>query len=168
MAVLLALALGVAPAAAQGAGRPLRDGPVDPLTAGAAQRLFDLLLLDEAEKTLTLTAQQYPEFVVRLRALQDARRTNLQQRTRLLAELQRMTGPRAAPADEGLLKERLAALRELESRTAAELRRAYSDLDEVLLPWQQARFRVLEEQLERRKLDLLTRARQNRQQQRRQ
>ena len=56
------------------------------------------------------------------------------------------------------------ALEELESRTAAELRRAYTAIDEVLDPRQRARFRLLEEQLERRKLELLIRARQNRRQ----
>ena len=51
-------------------------------------------------------------------------------------------------------------LQEIESRTAAELRKAYTDLDEVLDVRQQARFRVFEEQVERRKIELLMRARQ--------
>ena len=58
------------------------------------------------------------------------------------------------------------ALQELESRTAAEMRKAYNALDEVLDVRQQARFRVFEEQIERRKIELLMRARQqNRQNQ---
>ena len=64
-------------------------------------------------------------------------------------------------ADEGMLKERLTALQELESRTAAEMRRAYNAIDEVLDVRQQARFRVFEDQVERRKVELLMRARQN-------
>ena len=42
-----------------------------------------------------------------------------------------------------------------------EIRQAADSLDEVLEPLQQARWRILEEQMERRKLDLLMRARQN-------
>ena len=59
-----------------------------------------------------------------------------------------------------MIKERLTALQELESRTAAEMRKAYNALDEVLDVRQQARFRVFEEQIERRKIELLMRARQ--------
>ena len=51
-------------------------------------------------------------------------------------------------------------LQEIESRTAAEVRKAYTALDEVLDVRQQARFRVFEEQVERRKIELLMRARQ--------
>ena len=42
----------------------------------------------------------------------------------------------------------------------AEVRRASDALTSVLTPLQLARFRVFEEQMERRKLDLMTRARQ--------
>jgi hypothetical protein len=48
----------------------------------------------------------------------------------------------------------------LDDRSAVELRRAYDALDEVLDVPQQARFRMFEEMIERRKLDLLMRARQ--------
>ncbi len=79
----------------------------------------------------------------------------------LMGQLQRLTNPRVTPkGDEAALKERLSALQELESRTAAEMRKAYNGLDEVLNIQQQARFRVFEEQIERRKIELLMRARQ--------
>jgi hypothetical protein len=54
----------------------------------------------------------------------------------------------------------LKALRDQDERAAVETRRAYDALDEVLDPRQQARFRLLEERLEGRKLDLLMSARQ--------
>jgi hypothetical protein len=99
--------------------------------------------------------------------LQDTRRANLHQRVRLSGELQRLTNRRGSEGDEAAIRERLGALQELESGKAAELRRAYNQIDDVLDVRQQARLRVLEEQLERRKLELLMRARQNRVQQRR-
>ena len=133
------------------------------MTPAEIQRLFDAYLLMEAQQALTLTDQQYPQFLTRLKTLQETRRRNQQQRNQLMGELQRLTNPRAAVrADEAMLKERLNALQELESRSAAELRKAYGTLDEILDVRQQARFRVFEEQIERRKLDLLMRARQNR------
>ena len=63
------------------------------------------------------------------------------------------------PADENAIRNQLTALREHDDRAAAELRQAYDALDEVLDTRQQARFRVFEETIERRKLDLLVRAR---------
>ena len=125
------------------------------------QKLFDAYLVMEAQQALALTDQQYPQFLARLRTLQETRRRNQQERIQLMGQLQRLTSPRAASRDdEASIKERLTALQELESRNAAEMRKAYTALDEVLDVRQQARFRVFEEQIERRKIELLMRARQ--------
>jgi hypothetical protein len=129
--------------------------------------LFDAMLVMQAQNNLALNEQQYAQFVSRLRVLQQTRRRNQQERGRVINELQKMTAPRlpqSAPDEE--IKTRLTELQELEARTAAELRRAYNAIDEVLTPLQQARFRVLEEQIERRKLELVARARANNQQNR--
>ena len=137
------------------------------LRPGEIQRLFDAYLVMEAQQALGLSDTQYPNFLTRLRGLQDVRRKHLVARAALLGELQRMTSSRAArPAEDGVIRERLAALQELESRHAAESRKAYTDLDALLDPRQQARFRVFEDQIERRKLELMLRARQNARQQR--
>ena len=165
--LLLALSAGVATATAQGPVHQGLDAPAD-LRPGEIQRLFDAMLLADAQQALALSDHQYPEFITRLRALQETRRGSLARRVKIMAELQRLSSPRAtAPPDDNALKDRLSALQELESRSAAELRRAYNEIDEVLDLRQQARFRVLEEQVERRKLELLMRARQNRLQQKR-
>jgi hypothetical protein len=165
--LLLALFVLAAPAAGQAGARQPLDAPPD-FSPGEIQRLFDAMLVADAERALELNDKQYPEFLTRLRALQETRRANLLQRLKLMAELQRLSNPRNPKPDEATLKEHLTALQELESRSAAELRRSYNAIDEILDVRQQARFRVLEEQLERRKLELLMRARQNRLQQRRQ
>jgi hypothetical protein len=125
-------------------------------------QLFDTMLVRQAQHALGLTDQQHTEFVARVQALQDTRRRNQQARVAQIAELQRLTNPRnGTPAADEELTRRLMALQEMESRAAAELRRAYNDVDKLLTPLQQARFRVLEEQIERRKLQLVGRARQN-------
>ena len=69
-----------------------------------------------------------------------------------------MTAP-GLTIDENALQEKLRALQELDGRAAAELRRAYDTIDQVLDVRRQARFRVFEQQIERRKFDLLLRAR---------
>ena len=143
--------------------------PADPgdLRPAEIQRLFDAYFVMEAQQTLGLSDQQYAPFLTRLKALQETRRRHLTSRAALLVDLARMSGPRAArQADDAALKAQLAALQELEARSAAEVRKAYGDLDTLLDARQQARFRVFEDQLERRKLELMLRARQNARQQR--
>ncbi len=139
------------------------DGP--DLRPGEIQRIFDGYLLVQVQEALGLTNEQFAQMVPRIKALQDARRRHQQERARLLGELQRLSRPLAGardnPPDEGLLKERLTALQENDARFAADVRKAYSDIDQLLDLRQQARFRVFEEAIERKKLDLLLRARQN-------
>ena len=135
--------------------------PAD-MSPGQLNQLFDAMLVMQAQDALSLSEQQYAQFLTRLKALQDTRRRNQQERMRLITEMQRLTNPRnpRTPPDSEI-KLRLSALQELEGRSAAELRKAYNGIDEVLNPVQQARFRVLEEDIERRKLQLIGRARQN-------
>ena len=142
-------------------GGPLPGLDNGDMTPGEIQKLFDAYLVMEAQQALQLSDQQYPQFLTRLRTLQDTRRRTQQERNQLMGQLQRLTNPRLAkPVDESEIKARLSSLQELESRTAAEMRKAYNALDEVLDVRQQGRFRVLEEQIERRKIELLMRARQ--------
>ena len=61
----------------------------------------------------------------------------------------------------GAVTGRLKALQDLDARTAAEVKKAYEAIDQVLDSASRRRFRVFEEQMERRKLELVTRARQN-------
>ena len=148
-------------------GGPLAGLGNGDMTPGEIQKLFDAYLVMEAQQALQLGDQQYPQFLARLRTLQDTRRRTQQERNQLMGQLQRLTNPRLPKSvDEAEIRSRLTALQELESRTAAEMRKAYNALDEVLDVRQQARFRVFEEQIERRKIELLMRARQqNRQNQ---
>ena len=62
--------------------------------------------------------------------------------------------------DEAQLKDRMQALRDVDSRAIADVKKAYEAIDQALDVKQQASFRVFEEQMERRKLELITRARQ--------
>jgi hypothetical protein len=130
--------------------------------------MLDAYAIVQAQQTLRLEDRQYGEFVTRLKHLQQTRRRNLQARTAILQELRRLTGPQAGPIDEPVVRERLQALRDHDRRTADELLKAYEGLDQVLDVRQQARFRLFEELLERRKIDLLKRAQQGAARQRRQ
>jgi hypothetical protein len=112
----------------------------------------------QAQQDLGLSDEQYPKFVSRVRALQDLRRRAENERGRILQELRRITS--SPNTDDALIKPRLKALDDLEARSATEVRTAMEAVDQVLDLRQQARFRVFEEQMERRKVELLLRARQ--------
>jgi hypothetical protein len=138
------------------------SGPFGP---GEVAVMLDTYALVQAQDVLKLTDEQYASVVTRLKKLQQTRRRNQHARNQIVRELRKMTAPaggRAGPltGDEATITARLKSLREHDDRAAAELRQAYDALDEVLDVRQQARFRVFEEMIEFRKLDLLMRARQ--------
>ena len=120
--------------------------------------MLDAYTVVQAQNALQLTDAQYGPFVTRLRKLQENRRRNNQIRNRLLQELRTMAAPNGN-ADENAMREKLRALREHNQQSAAALQRDSEAVDEVLDVRQQVRFRLLEERLERQKLDLLMRSR---------
>ena len=136
-------------------GAPLEQPGVSP---AEIQRMFDAYALLQAQEQLKINDDQYSQFLARFKTLQDVRRKALLERTRLVLDLRRLTGE--AQVDEGQLKDRLKALQELDVRSGVEVRKAYDAIDQVLDVRQQAKFRVFEELMERRKLELVSRARQ--------
>jgi len=162
--LVLVLAVGVCAQTPTPSSPPSGDPAVDPdrMSPREVQRLFDAYVAMQAQERLQLSEQQYAQFLPRLKVLLDLRRTSLASRHALVAELGRASqrGP-GRRADEAALGEKLQQLRAFDEQTAAELRRAYEAIDQVLDVRQQARFRVFEDQIERRKVELLMRARQN-------
>jgi hypothetical protein len=139
--------------AQQGEGLPPRE----------VQQLLDGYAVIQGQEFLGLNDTQFAQFLPKFKALLETRRRNETERLRALVELNRMTNPRGnARASENDLRERLRMLREAESRTANEIEKARDAVDQTLDVRQQARFRVFEEQIERRKLQLLMQVRQNR------
>ena len=134
-------------------------GPDDAnVTPAEIRRMFDSYALMQAQDQLKITEEQFPRFLTRFKALQDLRRRTLQERNRRLQDLRaRSNDPQP---DEAQLKDQLKALQDLEDRSQADMRKAYEAIDQVLDVRQQARFRVFEEQMEQRMLQLITRARQ--------
>jgi hypothetical protein len=170
---VLTLLLGVLPAAAQDPGRGaippnrqsrqtlqgLRGAGVDAaVTPAEIQRMFDAYALVQAQDQLQISDDQYPRFLSRFKGLQDIRRKALQEHTRIVNDLRRLL--MEPSSDEAQLKEKTQALDAADARAVDDVRKARDVLDETLDVKQRARFRIFEEQMERRKLDLITRARQ--------
>lgn len=142
-------------------GRAARGDDPGGLNPADVISVLDGYAIVQAQEALQLSEAQYGPFVTRLKRLQETRRRNQQARHRLIQELRRVAGPQAtATTDEATLRQQLKVLRDHDDRAAEEIRRAYDGVDEVLDARQQARFRLFEERLELRKLDLLMRARQ--------
>ncbi len=140
-----------------------RSGALTPggdLSPAEIQRLFDAYTMVQAQDMLELDDEHYGRFVTSLRGLHEARRTAETERRSLLQELVRLTNQEAPEADDAAIIERLRALQEHDARTAADVRKAYDGIDEVLDVRQRAKFRIFEERIERRKFELLMRARQ--------
>jgi hypothetical protein len=152
---LAVMALASGNARAQGTGGAAEQPAVTPFEL---QRLFDSYALLQAQEQLKINDEQFSRFLPRFKALQDARRQTLQQRTRVLADVRRLLNE--GQTDEGQIRDRLKQLRDIEDRGEAEARKAYEAIDQVLDVHQQGQFRLFEEQMERRKLELVTRARQ--------
>jgi Spy/CpxP family protein refolding chaperone len=156
-AVVLAASLTGAPAvhAQTPPGGTAEEPAVTPFEL---QRLFDSYALLQAQDQLKINDEQYGRFLPRFKALQDARRQTQQQRARVLQDIRRLLAD--GSTDEAQLRDRLKQMQEIESRGQTEARKAYDAIDQVLDLRQQAQFRIFEEQMERRKIELVTRARQ--------
>jgi len=161
--VLGVLSLATAPSSVAAQVRPRAGGaPPGPMVEDGVspaeiQRLFDAYVVMQAQQELQLSDDQFPRFLSRVKTLQEVRRRGQMQRNRMLQELRRLS--QAGGQDEAL-RTQLKALNDLETRVGTEVRQALDGVDQVLDLRQQARFRVFEEQMERRKVDLLMRARQ--------
>jgi len=146
-------------AAAQGGRQAQRQGgPDEGVSPAEIQRMFDSYALLQAQDQLKISEAQFPQFLTRFKALQDLRRQALVERTRRVNELRRQLN--SASPDEAAMSEQLKGLQDLETRSHADIRKAYDAIDQVLDLRQQAKFRVFEEMMERRKLELVNRARQ--------
>jgi hypothetical protein len=135
-----------------------RGGRAQGVRPAELAAMLDAWAIVQAQTALQLNDAQYGQFVTRLKRLQETRRRNGQMRNRLLQQVRALVAPGVTP-DDAAIREKLKALRDHDEQTAAALRRDGDAVDEVLDARQQALFRLLEERLERQKLDLLMRAR---------
>src|SRR5262245_2344390 len=133
--------------------------PAEPgVSPAEVQRMFDAYALMQAQEQLNIADDQFSAFLTRFKALQDVRRRTLQERARVLMEMRRILNQ--PQPDEQMIRERLKRLYDINTHGTEEEQKAYEAIDQVLDLRQQARFRVFEEVMERRKLELVSRARQ--------
>jgi Spy/CpxP family protein refolding chaperone len=162
-ALIVLLVATAAPSFAAQVARPGREGrPLPPPEPGVSpaevQRMFDAYALMQAQEQLKIADEQFSQFLTRYKALQDVRRRTLLERGRVIGELRRLLNQ--PQPDDTQIRDRLKSLQDIEVRGAADEKKSYEAIDQVLDLRQQAKFRVFEEVMERRKLELVGRARQ--------
>ena len=164
LVMICGLSICAAAAGAQPPGRGQRQGLQPPgvepgVSPVEIQKMFDAYALMQAQEQLKIGDDQFNQFLTRFKALQEMRRKGLQERGRLIMQMRRLLN--AGQSDEAQLRDRVKEMDEAETRSAADVKKAYDAIDQMLDVRQQARFRVFEEMMERRKQELVNRARQN-------
>ena len=153
MVLVLALGAGNARAVAQeepaaGAERPGR---------AEAFKMVDAYVMSNLQESLGLSDEQFAKAIPLVTKLQTERREYHFERTRKMREMRRLL--RQGGATEAQVLELLGQVKALDAEGPARARRDLEALDAVLTPLQQAKFRVLELEVEQRMRELVRRAR---------
>jgi hypothetical protein len=135
-------------------------GEEERLTAPQVERMWDEYVLSQAQAALNLTDQQFMRFRNRLNQLQQLRRRLQRERNQKLREAQQALSGRGAPVDPAVVSARLKEYDDLMVSSAEQLRQSYVSIDEVLNVRQRVRFRLFEDRMAQKKLELLAQARQ--------
>ena len=125
-----------------------------------AFRMVEAYVVSNMQESLGLSDQQFAQAIPLVKKLQRERREYLVERGRLLREMRRLLqqGGSVEPQVVELLKQAKA----LDAEGPERSRRSLEALDALLTPLQQAKYRVLESEVEQRMRELLRRARASR------
>lgn len=135
-------------------------GEGEGLTAAQVERMWDDYVLAQAQTALNLNDQQFPRFRNRLLQLQQLRRRLQRERNVKLREAQQALNGRGASPDLTIASARIKEYDDLMVSSADQLRQGYASIDEVLNVRQRVRFRLFEDRMAQKKLELLAQARQ--------
>jgi Spy/CpxP family protein refolding chaperone len=122
-----------------------------------AFRIVDAYVVSNLQESLGLTDAEFVKVLPLVQKLQTSRREYLLARGRLLHQLRRQLG--SGSADEAEVRQTLDELKKTEATGPERTRAALAELDAALGPLQQAKFRVLELDVEQRLRELMGRAR---------
>ncbi len=153
LTLVLALAGGSAHALAQEnapavAGRPARD---------EAFKMVDAYVVSNLQESLGLDDEQFAKAVPLVKRLQGERRSYFLDRTRTVRQMRRLL--RQGGATEAQVLDLLNRLKALDAEGPAQIRKNFDALDALLTPVQQAKYRILEVEVEQRMRELMSHAR---------
>lgn len=131
-----------------GAERPARE---------EALRMVDAYVVSNLQESLGLTDEQFARAIPLVKTLQSERREYFFERARLLREMRRVL--RRGGASEAEVTAVLDKVKALDADGPARTARNLAALDAMLTPLQQAKYRVLEAEVEQRLRDVMGRVR---------
>ena len=120
-------------------------------------KMVDAYIVSNLQESLGLTDEQFVELLPLVRKVQADRRELYLSHARALRRLRQLLG--SGTATEAQIVAQLNQLKALEEEGPAKIRRLLEALDAVLTPLQQAKYRVLEMEVEQRMRELMERAR---------
>jgi hypothetical protein len=120
-------------------------------------KVVDAYFLSNLQESLGLTDDQYVKLLPLVQKLHRDRREFMQRRGRTTMELR--TRLKAGQATEASIQDLLAELKQVESDMWPALARAQQAIDAQLSPLQQAKYRVLESEVEQKLRELMGRGR---------
>ena len=122
-----------------------------------AFKMIDAYIVSNLQESLELTDDQFVKVLPLIKRLQTDRRAAVQRRQQSLMELRRVLA--SGEATEPRVAELLQQVKSAETEEPAVLRRDRDAIDGVLSPLQQAKFRVLEVEVEHKIRELMTQIR---------
>jgi hypothetical protein len=125
-----------------------------------AFRMVDAYVIANIQESLDLDEDQYARAIPLVNRLQKARREYHRERGRTLRQMRQLL--KSGAATESQLQEAVASLKTLEVEGPARIRERLDELDAILSPVQQAKYRVFEVEVEHRMRDLMRRGRRER------
>lgn len=122
-----------------------------------AFKMIDAYIVSNLQESLDLTDDQFVKVLPLVKRLQTDRRAVLQRRQQALMDLRRLLA--SGDATEVRVKELLAQVKAAEADEPGILRKDRDAIDAVLSPVQQAKFRVMEVEVEHKIRELMTQIR---------
>jgi hypothetical protein len=120
-------------------------------------KMIDAYIVSNLQESLALSDEQFVKILPLVKKLQADRRAFTQSRAQTLNELKRLM--ESGSATDASVAELMKSLRASEAQEPEALRRDRDALDAVLSPVQQAKLRLLENRVEQRLREIVTRAR---------
>ena len=158
---LTALAFSLAAAAASAQpGAPPPDSPLPPGEGRPREdiaKMIDAYIISNLQEGLGLSDEQFVKLLPLVKRLQNDRRGLAQRRQRTVMELRRLL--QSGTATDARVSELLRELKTIETEEPALIRRDRDALDALLTPLQQAKYRLMEVELERRLREMISQAR---------
>jgi hypothetical protein len=133
------------------------DAPAARNPREEAFRMVDAYVVSNMQESLGLSDEQFAKAIPLVKKLQRERRDYLMERGRVMREMRRLL--RQGGAVEPQVIELLKQSKALDAEGPERTRRNFDALDAHFTPVQQAKYRVLESEVEQRMRELLNRAR---------